>query len=124
MTPQRFDTPEELRAYRESIWAKNTYVFGGFRFLWVTGQAWVGDIECPRLTEIEADVLHALIKSWPMPLTPIQLLNSLSVETATAPEDMKVWIRRIRRRVGVPGIIVTAPGWGYSFNPEALRGRA
>jgi DNA-binding response OmpR family regulator len=121
MSETRFETAEELREYRERIWAQNMYTFLGFRFLWVTGQVWLGDVECRRLSEVEADVLHTLIKAWPMPLTTKQLVQNLSVETVAGPEEMKVWISRVRRKIGVPGIIVSAPGWGYSFNPEAMR---
>jgi hypothetical protein len=116
----KFATKDEMVAYREKVWAENMYTFGGFRFLWVTGQVWVGDTECRRLSEIEADVLHALIKAWPKPLTSRALKAALSVETDSAAEDMKTWIRRIRKKVGLQGIILAAPGWGYTFNSEVL----
>ena len=116
----KFSTREELAAYREKVWAENMYIFGGFKFLWVTGQVWVGDIECRRLSETEADVLHALIKAWPKPLTSRALKAALSVETDSSHEDMKIWIRRIRKKIGLQGIVLSAPGWGYTFNAEVL----
>lgn len=112
-----FATHEELIAYRDRVWEEHTFRCGGFRFLWVTGQSWINGMECERLTENESDVLHTLIKAYPLALDGPAVLRNLTVDSFTRQSDMKVWVFRIRRKLR-PEIILTTPR-GYAFNAEA-----
>ncbi len=120
MEKRRFSTPEELAAYREELWEKYTYRFGGFQFRWVTGDVLIGT-ETAHLTEAEADVLKVLIEAWPRPLTLPRLVQALSVSVNVQPETAKVYVSRIRRKIGIPEVIrAHGHGYGYAFNPEAV----
>lgn len=116
----RFATQEELEAYWDNLWASNTYELGPLRFLWITGEVWIhGEFVC-RLSPIEADIFHILIRVYPLPLAVKDIVANLSVESVVDERDLKQYIRRLRVKIGILDIVASQWRRGYAFNPGAL----
>ena len=80
-----------------------------------------------QLTPLEFRVLHALIKSQPQVLTPVQLLDlAWSDPTGIGPDRVKYVIHRLRRKMGFvnadvsPIDVVRGVGYRYS-QPGRIR---
>ena len=114
---RHFASRKELLEYRDRVWAEHTYECGDFKFLWITGEAEFRGKKA-RLTQGEADVLIALIKAWPIPIRGADMKKHLTTPTCQGPDDAKVMVRRIRKKLELP-IIYTSPR-GYIFDPEVL----
>lgn len=111
-----FPTREEFESYREKVWAKYTYTFGDWSFNWCTREV-RDNGKVIYLTEREADVLKVLIEAVPMPL-PSGVLAKCMREAhgeEWAAENVKVFVYRLRRKVG-DWRIRHRPA-GYYFNP-------
>lgn len=113
---RRFATQEEFEAFRQSIWDRYTHRFGEWEFNWCTRRVRDGE-RMIVLAEREADFLVALIDALPGGLTGSQLVAA--VERANgerlARDTGRVYVRRLRRRVGAERIATT--GYGYAFVP-------
>jgi DNA-binding response OmpR family regulator len=134
--PSRFATTEELIAYRDAIWEKYTYRFGDWVFRWVTREVFNGRRFVARLSSTESDLLKLIIEHYPIPISGDRLADELTKLRETpyddAPiyvrNDVKVFIRRLRQRLGASIIYTVGTGTagaqssGYLFNPPIAGG--
>ena len=115
---RHFESPEEFNTFRDSVWVQYTHTFGEWEFNWVTGMVTESkDSKKIHLTELESDVLRILIANMPKPLTMRQLARQCNKTYSMyiSPEDVKVYILRIRNKIGKDRIITSENG--YLFVP-------
>ena len=113
---RHFASQEEFDDFAEGVWAEYRHTFGGWEFNWATGMVTIGDTAV-HLAERESDVLRVLINNMPMPLTMKQLDRELQrrYNQHSDVANTKVYILRIRRKIGAGRIITD--GSGYRFVP-------
>lgn len=110
---REFASQEEWEAYAQSVEEAATYRYGEWTF-------------CPRLgmaggkhlTTREVDILRLLCDSAPLPLRSYEIARALeeTYEGQIAPTEVKVFVRRLRGKIGRGRIVVVA-GRGYVFVP-------
>ncbi|MCR4339349.1 MAG: winged helix-turn-helix domain-containing protein [Gemmatimonadaceae bacterium] len=113
---RHFASREEFDAFAERLYAEHSYRFGDWSFNWVILEVRDGERRM-RITERQGDILRILLDAAPEPVRPSQIARLVSEAQAYEFDvaGVKVFIRRLRRRLGRERIVTTLTG--YAFVP-------
>ena len=119
---RHFASQEEFNNFAEGIWAEYRHTFGKWEFNWATGMVTAPGVDPIHVTERESDVLRVLINSMPNPLTMKQLDLELQrrYHQHSDSNNTKVYVRRLRLKIGAERIVTDESG--YRFVPFPERG--
>ena len=119
---RRFPTREAFEEFRERVHAPYRWQFGAWRFDWLDGVVWAGEI---RVTRRQATILRVLCEAAGTCVSGTDLATFASTIDGRrmGSDDVKTHINRLRGRIGEDRI-ETIHGRGYRFVAFPERGGA
>lgn len=110
-----FNSRAEFEAYAAAVRESQCYRFGEF-----VVDPIAMTCSAAQLTITECEVLLALVRALPNPLSAKAIAESVSVgrRYPMDPDHARLWIRRLRAKVGYPRVVTTEHGYVFVPFPE------